>query len=702
MQPTGSTTGPAGAAVALPRAERPAAAPVAGRTLTARETAWLAAIPTAIVTLGAIVLVGPVLGRALLTPRNVQFWVPFQVELHPEPVEQGRFLVSLVAPLLLAALTAAGVRPRPRRARLATDVLVVAVQAAAVAFAALCLLQQETELLGSLYPVAERTPILIDYFSVATLLVAAAGTLVVATAVRSERLRTAVAGLLADTRGRRVAAGAVAVAAIAVWLMHAVYTEDTIALAYHEVTYHIQFTMDETFAVLDGRSPLVDFAAQYGSLWPYAFAGGMSLLGATVGVWVAMALAVTAVGMLAIYGVLRRAARSSLGGLLLFAPVLATSFFMVAGTLDNRYTYANYFGTFPMRYAGPSILAWLVARRLGGAGARRSWPLFLAAGLVVLNNADAGVPALGATVAALLWSAGRPKRAGLARLVLEALAGLLSAFALVSVLTLARAGALPDLGLLLRYSRLFAREGFGMYPMPAIGLHLVMYLTYVAALGVATVRALRAEPDRLLTGMLAWSGAFGLGVGSYFAGRSTPDNLPAMFFPWSFAVALLLLPALGALRDASWRRPPLAAAACLFAFLVTACSLAQTPTPWGQLRRLQRTGPPILTRPIHRQFVARHTHRGEPAAILLLLGHRIGADLGVVNVSPYSSNLTMPTAEQFKEAIAALEKAGGDKIFVEPSATTPDMRTVLAGAGFRQVAQDRRGVTALWVGRGGG
>jgi hypothetical protein len=91
-------------------------------------------------------------------------------------------------------------------------------------------------------------------------------------------------------------------------------------------------------------------------------------------------------------------------------------------------------------------------------------------GLVALNNVDVGVPALGATLAALLWGGSGPT-------------------------------------------------------MPLLGLHVAIYLTYVAAIGTATVRAVRGEDGRLLTGLLAWSGVFGLGVGAYFAGRSTPDDL---------------------------------------------------------------------------------------------------------------------------------------------------------------------------------
>ena len=49
--------------------------------------------------------------------------------------------------------------------------------------------------------------------------------------------------------------------------------------------------------------------------------------------------------------------------------------------------------------------------------------------------------------------------------------------------------------------------------LPVIGISTVIYLTYVAAIRVATVRAVNGEPDRLMTGLLVWSGIFGLGVG---------------------------------------------------------------------------------------------------------------------------------------------------------------------------------------------
>jgi hypothetical protein len=539
-----------------------------------------------------------------------------------------------------------------------------------------------------------------DNFTVGTLIVAAAAMLPVLAAIRVAPLRTRLTTWTRETTPRRVVCWCLAITATAVWLLHAVYTERTVGAALEEVRYNIAFTLDETFAVLDGRSPLVDFVTQYGALWPYAFAAGMAVLGTSVGVWVALAVATTGVGMLAIFAVLRRAARSSIRGLLLFLPILATSFLLLEGTSENRYTFANYYAAFPLRYAGPSILAWLVARQLD-ADRPRWWPVFLVAGLVALNNLDAGIPALGATVAAALWGGGRLTRTRTRRLAAHAAAGLAAAIALVCALTLLRAGTLPHFALLLRFMRIFPSAGYALYPMPAIGLHVVVYLTCVAALGVATVRALRGEPDRLLTGMLAWSGVFGLGAGAYFAGRSTPDDLPALFLPWSLTLALLLIPAVGSLRTATWRRPPLAAAACLFGFLMTACSLAQTPTPWGQIERLRQTVPPILAEPAGQAFVAQHTQRGESALILLLLGHRIGANLHVTNVAPYTNSQAIVTAEQLDETIAMLRAEKGRKVFLDLELAEAEIQKALEAAGLRFAGVGAQGQIGLWVDDGG-
>jgi len=669
----------------------------AAQRVSIEDTAWLAALALAVPALLAILLLGPPLGRAFLAPEHAYFWT-MDRGVRPEPGEQASYLLALLVPLALAALTTAGVRIRLHAQPQTIDVLVTAAQAAGAAFVVVCLLRQHS-VFGPLYPDGFPGPAVRDNFRLPALCAAAIGAALLVAAVHNAKARDAWARWSRDTRARRAAATGVAVAATAIWLLHAAFTEGTIGAAHPEVLFNINYTLDETFAVLNGRSPLVNFVTQYGALWPYMYAAGMSVLGTTVGVWVTLVIGTTGLGMLATFDVLRRAARSSLGGLLLFLPILATSFLMLEGTTVERSTFGNYYATFPLRYAGPSLLAWLIARHLGGERPRRRWPLFLAAGLVALNNLDTGLPALGATLAALVWAETERDRASVRQLALEAAGGVAGALLAVSILTLARAGQLPDLGLLYQFPRLFGRLGYALLRMPALGLHDVIYLTYVAALGVATVRRLRTAEHRLLTGMLAWSGVFGLGAGAYFVGRSTPDDLPALFFPWSLTLMLLLIPALRKVRGASWRRPPIAAVACLFGFVLLWSSLGQTPAPWTQIERLQRTGAPVLAQPDGQAFIAQHVRPHEPVLIFNRLGHRIGVNLGIVNVFPYAARGSMLTAELLREAIAALRAAGGSKLFVDASTTSGDFQQAIERAGFTLSEVEAGGATALFESR---
>ncbi|HMJ01779.1 MAG TPA: hypothetical protein VK506_02495, partial [Conexibacter sp.] len=187
-------------------------------------------MPTAILAVLAIVLVGPWLGERVFAPDDVRFWSNYVSEVHPEPVEQGRFLLALAAPLLLATLAATAVRRGPLPAWRGLDALVVAIQAAVVGFAVLCLLQQQRSLLGALYP-PEETPILLGFFTTTTLIVAAGATAALVWAVGDARLRASLIRWTRETRARRIAAGCAAAGAIVVWLAHALYTERTIGAA---------------------------------------------------------------------------------------------------------------------------------------------------------------------------------------------------------------------------------------------------------------------------------------------------------------------------------------------------------------------------------------------------------------------------------------------------------------------------------------
>lgn len=649
------------------------------------DVVWVVAVPVAAVTLLAVVALGPTVGQ-LLPSDQTRLWN--SLFTRPEPTEQARFLLALVAPLLLVGATAAVVRRAAWIDAATAHSLARAIEAAAVAVALGCLIAQQTLSYDTLDGssgelVRER------FFTPATIGFAFVATVAFVFAVRDERAWGRLVAYAHDTRARSVAASLVAFAAVVVWLLHAVDFETTTATASYPVTYHLQFTLDETFAVLNGRSPLVDFVAQYGALWPYPVAGVMALVGPGVGAFTILMCSITGMSMLALFDLLRRVARSALVGLLLFLPLLATTFFLLRGPLDARNTFANVFGTYPLRFAGPWLLAWLTARHLDGARPRTAWPLFLAAGLVTLNNTDHGFPAFAATIAALAVTSAAPRRAALGRLTRAIGIGLAAALALVSLLTLLRAGSLPHLDLLFRFAEAFVQTGYGMLPMPAFGLHTAIFLTFVAAIGTATARAIGHEEDRLLTGMLAWVGVFGLGAGAYFAGRSHPEVLVALFGPWSLAIALLAIAAMRRIASSPARIARPAELLCLFGLFLAVCSLAQTPAPWTQIERLSAKAPKVYARPPGTDFVAAHTRPGEHAAILLLVGHKIGYELGVTNVAPYTASDSMPEVDQLDETIRALRAAGGRKVFLAAEGPFPEIALALERNGFDRAARTR-------------
>lgn len=678
----------------------------------AASLAWLLSVPIAAVVVAAIVLLGPPLGDLLHASESpYAFWQDVQWAVMPEPTEQARFMLALASPPLLAFAVVLAVR---RGVTLPARVVAIGVplaQGLLLALIVACVAIQERHVYEvPLYQagVTHRW----RYFTPPTILVAlvlaAAATVVLARA----DLRARIARWTRETPRRRLAAVLLAVVVTAIWLLHALNTDATIFGTISHEWDPVQFPLDETYAVLNGRTPLVDFTAQYGSLWPYAIALQMLVLGKSFLAFSVAMSVVTAVALLALYAVLRRVTRNAVTALLLYLPLLATSLFMVGGTMTSRYTFGDYFGIFPLRYAGPFLLAWLVVRHLDRERAGRPWPLFAVAGLVVLNNAEFGVPALVATVAALLWTARDLERRALGRLAGQLAIGLAVAYALVAALTLVRAGGLPQLGRLLDYARAYGSGGFGLSPLQnVLGLHVVIYLTYVAGVGTATVRALERTPNRPLTGLLVWSSAFGLGTGMYFAGRSHPELVIAGFPVWALTLALLLLAIVQRLGERPAMRPRLGTFLVLVGMGLTVCSLAQTPAPWTQLSRLQgdRPAAPLIEGeaplpPFEKAFLPDpstgdffaaiadgprfYVKDGAPVAILVTTGHQIADAVGVVNVSRYTGMYSMVMRERLEAVLDDLRDAGGNTVLLPT--TYREAYELLASRGFEPLTPTGR------------
>jgi hypothetical protein len=622
--------------------------------------AWLAVIPTAAIVVVAVALLGHPLGSLLFPTPHALFWPSIRYAVRPEPTEQARYLIALTAPLVLAGLTLRLTHRAPGRIAVRAPALAVCAELVVLLFVAACFVAQRLQAPQNYE--GHRRPVV--YFTLPALLSAGALAAALVLAARSPAVRRRASRLARESRARRIAAALIALVALAVTLLPAIHTDGSIAATNQAVVYHLYFTYDETIAVLDGRSPLGDFAAQYSSLWPYAFAAAMTVVGSSLAAFTGLLAALTSAMLLALYDLLRRLTRSALAALVLFLPLLATFGLRLHGPHVNRFSLMNYFGVVPLRYAGPFLLAWLLARHLDGSRPRRLWPLFLAGGVVAINNLDFGLAAVAATVAALVWA--RPQRAVSRRGVGEAVAGAAGAVVLVAALVLVRTGAAPHPGLLTHYAHVFAIDGFSMISIrPLVGLDLVVFLTYVAAVGVATVRALRGDADRLLTGLLVWSGIFGLGAGSYYVGHSISELLMYMLPAWAFAVTLLAIAALRAIA-ATERLPRPSHVLCLFGLGLVVCSLAQTPLPWQQLDRI--TSNDLATpfaHPTGEAFVAQHVAPGEPVLILGFLGHRIAANLGIDDVDPVTGGRSIFTLEQLVEAVGRLRRAGGEKIFVQ-------------------------------------
>ena len=615
-----------------------------------------------------MVWLGGPLGNLLLSHPGQNVLLPeYEPEIFLKPAEEARYLIGLAAPVLLAVAAIVLSRRAPRLRPRTTDGLVRASQCAGAALILAAIWIQSTVAFSSIKGVP---PVIERYFTTRTLLAAVALAAVVACAIKYEPLRRRAGKVLSSHSTRVAAVGmAIAVLATATWLLAGVNFDSTIANASSSNFTNVKGPLDETFAVLNGRTPLVNFTAGYGSLWPYLTALIMSVFGATFGVFSVTMCAIGGISLLAVFATLRRVTHSAVAALLLYLPFLATGFFAMAPGLVNRTGVITSYALLPLRYAGPYMLVWLIARHLDGARPHQRWILFLAAGLVVLNNVDFGLPALGATLAAILWTGVPLRWRAIARLLLDLLLGLVAAYALVSLLTLPRTGALPSLGVLFFFARLFAVSGYALLPTRTFGFEIVIYLTYVAAIGTATVRAIRGDPGRTLSGLLAWSGIFGLGAGGYYMGRSSDNQLITMFSAWALALALLAFAAVVQIAQDPKRRLTVAHVAVFFGMGLAACSLAQTPAPWTQIARLQKRAPAPYVTPSALKQILRTYGDHRPEAIMSVLGHRQAYESGVVNVSPYVGALVTVSHVQLNNVLQALHAAGG-RLLVLPLANT--------------------------------
>ena len=603
--------------------------------------------------------------------------------MRPEPTEHARYLLALTGPLVLGAATLALARMRPLPRSRSLALLMAAGRAALVVFVIAAVLYQHHVTYDVSYEAVR--PFKKVYFTATTLVASIVLAALLTIALRSHAISARLLQVARESRGKRIAALGTASLFVAVWLLTGFNSDASITSVNGGVWDNIPFWVDESFAILNGQAPLVDFHAQYGHLWAYVAAAALAVFGTSFTVYTSVMLAGTAATMLAVLDVFRRLTASSLVALALFLPFVATSFFMEIGPLENRYGPSNLFSLFPIRYAGPYVLLWLVVRRVRRGSERPPILLCVVAGLVAINNVEFGVPAFGATLAALIAAEPSRSRARMLRLLVSAVAGAAGAMAVVSALTLIVAGSLPRFGMLMEFPQIYS-DGFGMMAMPSFGLHAALYTTFAATLVTAIVRVVGRTGDTTLTSALAWVGVFGLGAGGYFVGRSHPDVLVNLFSACALALDLLVIVIVRAIAERAIRRPRVVELLVLAGLGIAACSLAQTPTPWSQLQRIADSsstgGERRKALAAQRAAVAAATRDGERVALLMRDGHRIAEEVGVVNVTPYANIESMPTKQQWVEMVDALRRAGGTRIITPTDQLLTERMTWINQSGY--------------------
>ncbi len=635
----------------------------------------------------AIDWLGPKLGPRLFAPPTYDYFGEWFYLFKPEPVEEARFMIAIAIPVVLAAavLLFGSARAPNRR----WDPAIIAGQLAGLGVVIWAATKQTRD--GWLHLI-QFQPLLV---SVPNLIAAGViGVVLTAILLRNRLPSWGWARSIAErVRDRPAIPLAIAIVLTVVWVFPALLTDSTVQDAGTIPPGHTPYQLEDYVAVINGRTPLVDFVPDYASLIPLATAPILGLFDSSITTFSIIECVLTLIGLIAVYAAFVQITQRPWPALGLYLPFMALSLFPWIEDGPARDFNANYYALMPNRLLGPFVVIWLLARHLR-RGSPPLWVAFFAAGLTVLNNFEFGACCFAALVVAVVIAADRATFwERLPALIAQAAAGLVGALALVSAVTLIRAGELPDLGILTYWSRIFGRSGYGLLPMNTWGLHWALYATYAGTLGLAAVRWVRAEPDRTLTGMLTFAGILGLTTGQYFAGRSDPAQLLTLFPTWAFALALLAWVTVPWLREARLdrarlRRNFVAAFAVMLGFGLMVSALGRFPPPWRQVDRLSDSGTPIYDLSEAQRFVESRTDPGEK--ILLIgtpLDHRVAERAGVENVSPWGGGgSALISAQELNRAINNLKDEDGSKLF--EGSDLPSVQLLLPQLGFVKVTSD--------------
>jgi hypothetical protein len=487
-------------------------------------------------------------------------------------------------------------------------------------------------------------------------------------------------------------------------LLEDVFTDRNLDIVPPLAAYHLPLQMGEFAAAVNGRVPLVDFRPQYENLLALVLRPVFSLVGFDVTTFTAAMAALSLLGFLFIYRVFVRVTGSPWVGLLLYIPWVGVSLVNMESAGSVRMSTFSYYAVGPIRYLGLFVLAYGAARYLAAPRLGRLAAVSSVAGLVVLNNLDFGVPAaFGLWCAAVLFPPRGPSRIRQALLASGVVVGSVAlAFLAYWVVVRVTCGTWPHASALTEYQRTFAILGFNMIAMPRVGLHWVVYGTFMTALLYAVFvslsegRAAMSPQRRLSMGMLAYGGVAGLGSMAYYVGRSHPQVLVTLYPAWAFVAALLTHRVLGDVLAA--RKSDREGGHFIYAIPVAAVLAL-----WGGLLPFVLEVPHVpeeVQRLVHPHagsvdvrperlvsLVHKYVHKGEPAVILYPNGHWLAIRASVKNLCPFVHPDSVLLQTQLKSVFDSIERLPRQRRYVFGALGGP-IGDRLSRAGFTRVDGD--------------
>ncbi len=429
--------------------------------------------------------------------------------------------------------------------------------------------------------------------------------------------------------------------------------------------FHLPAFTGEMAPVVNGRTPLVDFFPQYQNLLsllllPYFKAFGFSLLTFSIGM-----MLLTGIGMFFIFDVFFVLTESVLGALLLYFPWVIFSIYVVERSGSHYGSILTHFAIIPMRVWGPWVVFFFSARYFKRPTLRKEVILFYVASLASINNLDFGIPALGATLIAVLLTQGEwLKKIGV--FVCSYFFGWLS----FGVMCWMRVGKLPELQQIFMYQKIFAIHGFNMLPTPLFGIHWIMALVWLVSLLMGMISA--SESRKVESASLIQYGIFGLGAFTYYLGRSAWSNVLALFPAFGMSFLLVSWSVYQRVRNSwkTWSREERSLWVLPSIFLVLGYSIllsdwVDLPNPMEQIQSLAGSRETVFD-PNWVKWIQASTQPGEKVAIIAPYAHEIALLAQVENVYPFAFDGSIIILPQIDLLMRKLDEHGVKKIFGQP------------------------------------